>query len=77
MVTIFRDKKKEKDEQEVKRNELLVELKEAKDAMNAVYQNLSYVVDNDMIDCCIYELNALQLRYKIILNQVKDQEARA
>lgn len=58
-------------------DELMAELKEARDAMDAIYTNLSYVVEPDMIDCCIYELNALQLRHKIILNQVKEQEASA
>lgn len=57
--------------------ELLTELKETREAMDAIYKNLAYVVEPDMIDCCIYELNAVQLRHKIILNQVKSQEVRA
>ncbi len=77
MKLIFWDKKKEENDRETKKQELLEELKQAREAMDAVYSNLSYVIDPDMIDCCIYELNALQLRHKIILNQVKDEEARA
>lgn len=74
----FLKNKKEQEEAEIcRKQELMEELREARDAMDAVYSNLSYVVEPDMIDCCIYELNALQLRYKIILNQMKEEEARA
>lgn len=83
MKLLFRDKGLDKNEKEElntqtsRRTELMEELKQARDAMEAVYSNLSYVIEPDMIDCCIYELNALQLRYKIILNQMKAEEARA
>lgn len=78
MKFIFKDRNKEDKNEEInKKNELLKELKQAREAIDAVYTNLSYVVEPDMIDCCIYELNALQIRYKIILNEVKAQEARA
>ncbi len=78
MKFIFKDRNKEDKNEEInKKNELLEELKQAREAIDAVYTNLSYVVEPDMIDCCIYELNALQIRYKIILNEVKAQEARA
>ena len=77
MRKFLRKKANGDNEAREKRDELMAELKEAGEAIDAVYTNLSYVVDPDMIDCCIYELNALQLRYKIILNQVKEQDARA
>ena len=51
--------------------QLLLELKETKNALDTAYANLSYVVEPELIDCCIYELNAIQLRYKFILSQVK------
>lgn len=74
MRLLFWNKKKEKEYEDEKRKELLMELDEAKNAINAIYTNFSYIVEPDMIDCCIYELNALQLRYKILLNQVKNEE---
>lgn len=76
MRLFFKDKKSEEDLIAEKRAELMAELK-ARDDIDALYANLSYVVEPDMIDCCIYELNALQLRYKILLNQMKDEEAKA
>ena len=64
-------KKKENLPQINSRNQLLLELKETKNALDTCYANLSYVVEPELIDCCIYELNAIQLRYKFILSQVK------
>ncbi len=69
--------KKKKELPNGKQMQLMEELKAAKDAMDTAYQNLAYVIEPDLIDCCIYELNALQLRYKVILNQVKEEEAKA
>ena len=65
--------KKKKDIYPVSDNhkQLLLELKETQNALDTAYANLSYVVEPELIDCCIYELNAIQLRYKFILSQVK------
>ncbi|MBQ6814559.1 MAG: YaaL family protein [Lachnospiraceae bacterium] len=67
-------KKKENTRQEENHEQLLRELEAAKTAMDTAYANLAYVVEPDLIDCCIYELNAIQLRYKFILTQVKNIE---
>ena len=77
MFALFKNRKKEEQKEDNEKQELLVELKEASEAINAVYRNLAFIADKDMIDCCIYELNALQLRYKIILNQMREREAMA
>lgn len=42
----------------------------ARDLKDA-YSNLENVVDPDLIDCCIYELNSVQMRYKFLLNSIK------
>ena len=77
MRFFLKNRKKDEDPAAEKKAELMEELKAARDDMEAIYANLSYVIEPDMIDCCIYELNALQLRYKILLNQMKDEEAKA
>lgn len=64
-------KKKENLPQVDNQKQLLQELKETQNALDTAYANLSYVVEPELIDCCIYELNAIQLRYKFILSQVK------
>ena len=68
-----KDKKNSKADKE--REELLRELEATKNALDTAYANLSYVIEPELIDCCIYELNAVQLRYKFILSQVKNCEA--
>ena len=45
----------------------------AKDLQDA-YNNLENVVDPDLIDCYIYELNAVQMRYKFLLATIKKME---
>lgn len=64
-------KKKENLPEVDNQKQLLLELKETQNALDTAYANLSYVVEPELIDCCIYELNAIQLRYKFILSQVK------
>lgn len=50
------------------------ELKKVTQELNRVIINLNQVTEEDLIDCLIYELNATQIRYKFILNQVKNFE---
>ena len=73
---LTRKQKKEATKKEkMQKDELLKELEATKNAIATAYANLSYVIEPELIDCCIYELNAFQLRYKFILSQVKDCEA--
>lgn len=58
---------------ELKRMELKNELERMQQDMQMTYDNLSYVVDPDLIDCYIFQLNAIQKKYKFILNQVKEE----
>lgn len=52
------------------------QLSETKSALEAAYSNFENVLDPDLIDCYIYELNAVQKRYKFLLNQAKSLEGR-
>ena len=40
-------------------------------ALQDAYNNLENVVDPDLIDCYIYELNSVQMRYKFLLSSIK------
>ena len=51
------------------------ELKQVTQELNRVIINLNQVTENDLIDCLIYELNATQIRYKFILNKVKNMQS--
>lgn len=45
----------------------------AQDLQDA-YRNLENVIDPDLIDCYIYELNSVQMRYKFLLTSIKNYE---
>lgn len=67
-------KNKEMLNQEMKRKELMEELIQVQNRIDLLYHNLSYIVEPELIDSCIYELNAFQSRYTFILKQVKQEE---
>jgi hypothetical protein len=50
---------------------LISEINKTKIALEAAYSNFENVVDPDLIDSCIYEMNAVQNRYKFLLKQAK------
>jgi len=54
-----------------KENSLLKEINETKLALEAAYSQFEHVVDPDLIDSLIYEMNAIQNRYKYLLKQAK------
>jgi exonuclease VII small subunit len=67
-VNLFTKKKYQKDDL------LIKEINQTKLALEAVYSNFQNVVDPDLIDSCIYEMNAVQNRYKFLLKQAKASE---
>lgn len=54
-----------------KRKELLHDIQLTQAAMNTAYSNFENVVDDDLIDCYIYELKAIQKRYHFLLTLMK------
>ena len=53
---------------------LLEDLDKAKVDLDSAYANLANVFDQDLIDCYIYELQSVQMRYKFLLGRVKQIE---
>lgn len=53
---------------------LLDDLKRTKSDLEQAYSNFENVIDPDLIDSCIYQVNATQLRYKFLLGRVKQIE---
>lgn len=47
------------------------EIDKTKIALEIAYSNFENVVDPDLIDSYIYEVNAVQKRYKFLLKQIK------
>lgn len=50
---------------------LLDDLEKAKYDLALAYDNFQNAMDPDMIDCCIYQVNSLQMRYKFLLTRAK------
>ena len=62
-------------EKEIERNALLSDLEQTKKALEIAYAGFDNVTEPDLIDCYIYEMNALSFRYKYLLRQIKSYEA--
>lgn len=50
---------------------LLDDLQRTKSDLELANANFELVVEPDLIDSCIYQVNAAQMRYKFLLRRVK------
>ena len=53
---------------------LLEDLERTQHDLDLAYANLSNVTEPDLIDCYIYEVQSVQMRYKFLLGRVKQIE---
>ena len=53
---------------------LLDDLERTKKELDHVYATFSNVTEPDLIDAYIYQLNSVQLRYRFLLNSVKEYQ---
>ena len=53
---------------------LLDDLQRTKSDLELANANFELVVEPDLIDSCIYQVNAAQMRYKFLLRRVKQLE---
>lgn len=53
---------------------LINDLHQTAQDLRDAYHNLENVVDPDLIDCYIYEVNSVQMRYKFLLSSIKQYE---
>ncbi len=58
-------------ETDPRRQQLLDDLQKTKYALDCAYSNFENVVDPDLVDCSIYELKAVQMRYRFLLKQAE------
>ena len=70
MLSLF---KKEKNETTF--NPLISELESTKNDLTAAYSNFENAIDPDLVDSCIYELQAIQLRYKFLLTKIREMDS--
>ena len=53
---------------------LLDDLERTKKELDHVYATFANVTEPDLIDAYIYQLNSAQLRYRFLLNSVKEYQ---
>lgn len=51
---------------------LLYELEQTRNALAAAYSSFDNALDPDLIDCCIYQVNSAQSRYKFLLDRARE-----
>ncbi|MCC8163740.1 MAG: YaaL family protein [Lachnospiraceae bacterium] len=56
---------------EARKKQLLEDIADAKSALDRAYSNFENVIDPDLIDSSIYELQAVQLKYRFLLKQAE------
>lgn len=66
--------KKKKDNLVIAREELLKEIESIKLSLETAHSNFENVCDPDLVDSCIYEMNAIQHKYKYLIRQVRQIE---
>ena len=54
------------------KEQLLKEIDSTVVALESVYSKFENVTEPDLIDCAIFELNAIQKRYHYLLKQIKE-----
>ena len=54
---------------DTRKQQLMEDLARTKSALDRAYSNFENVVDPDLVDSSIYELKAVQLRYRFLLRQ--------
>ena len=53
---------------------LLLEVRQTREELQRVYQQLSFVTEPEMIDATSYELNAVQKRYEYLVCMIKQKQ---
>ena len=66
-----RKRSEQKENIDPRRKQLLEDIRKTKYALDCAYSNFENVVDPDLIDCSIYELQAVQMRYRFLLRQAE------
>lgn len=67
--------KKKTDNLLVAREELMSEIEEIKLLLEIAHSNFDNACDPDLVDSCIYEMNAIQYKYKYLLKQMRKMES--
>ncbi len=69
-IPVFRDRSAEK-QQEAERQRLVAEIRAVCTQLRAAQARFDLLCDADLVDACIYEMEALGARYRFLLNQAR------
>ncbi|RZT00417.1 DUF2508 family protein [Cuneatibacter caecimuris] len=58
-------------QEQLRRLDFRRELLSARESLALAQNHLDQVTDPEMIDCCIYQINAAQLHYQVLLKQAR------
>ena len=61
---------------EEERRQLLEGMRATRAQLNHAYAQFNLYSDPDLVDACVYEINALQSRYSYFVRQMKQLDAR-
>lgn len=59
------------------RHQLLESMADTRRKLNQAYSDFNAQSDPDLVESCVYEINALQSRYAYLARQMKELEHRA
>ena len=77
MAEAVKSSRRQAAEREETRRQLVEGMKQTRDQLNHAYAQFNIYTDPDLVDACVYEINALQSRYSYFVRQVKLLEAAA
>ena len=71
-------RKKAAKQREEERRQLMEGMRQTRSQLNYAYAQFNVYSDPDLVDACVYEINALQSRYSYFVRQIKllDEPAR-
>ncbi|MDE6280927.1 MAG: YaaL family protein [Oscillospiraceae bacterium] len=64
-------RRKELARREEERRQLMEGMRETRNQLNCAYAQFNAYSDPDLVDSCVYQINALQSRYSYFLRQMK------
>lgn len=62
---------------ENRRNEMLRELTSVRSALDEAYMRFNAAVDPELVEACVYEINAAEARYGYLLRLVRESGGEA
>lgn len=76
MAEAVRASRRRAAELEEERRQLMEGMRQTRTQLNHAYAQFNCYSDPDLVDACVYEINALQSRYSYYVRQVKQLDAR-